>query len=81
MMNHKINMAFIEKMMEAKQLEKEALMMFLPENMKGHLEVIGKEVKAMMKECILEMVSDHGTDSGGDGQSPSNNKVKKVDIG
>ncbi len=80
-MNHNMNMAFIEKMLEAKQMEKEALMMLLPANMKGHLEVIVEEVKAMLKDCIFEMNSNGETDSGGDHQSQSKVGVKKVDIG
>lgn len=82
-MNHKINVAFLEKIMEAKQMEKEALMMLLPDKMKGHLEVIGKEVKAMFIDCLLEMNSDHvtGAGSGRTDHSQSKDKVRKVDIG
>lgn len=71
-MNHQTRLAFFEKIMEAKQKEMEAIMMLVPDKMKGHIEVIGKEVKMMLKDCLMEKPTNH---------TQSNSKVKKVDIG
>jgi hypothetical protein len=49
-----MNREFLDKMKEAKKLEGEALMMILPENVRGHVEVIEKEIKAIFLECIAE---------------------------
>lgn len=49
-----MNREFIDKMIEAKKLEGEALMLLLPENIRGHVEVIEKEMKAILLECITE---------------------------
>jgi len=65
-----LNAQVIEKLIEAKRLEKEAFMMLLPEKMQKHLEVIGNEVKAMLLDYILDVNEEE--------KSP---KVKKVDIG
>lgn len=78
-MNSQENKVFIEKLMAAKQLEKEALMMLLPDKMKSHLDVIGKEVRSMMTEMIQEIFTEQPetTEKATDQQSE---KVKKVDI-
>ena len=49
-MNHE----FIDKMKEAKKLEGEALLLILPEKVRGHVEVIEKEVKSMFLELIAD---------------------------
>jgi hypothetical protein len=52
-----MNSEFIEKMIQAKKLECEALLSLLPESQKGHVEVIEKEISAMVKECAAAGVS------------------------
>ena len=78
-----VNNEIIEKLIEAKKLEKEALMMLLPEKLQGHLEVIGNEVKAMLLDCVeeLNMKDDEKQSANKESnkdKSPS--KVRKVDI-
>lgn len=68
---------FIEKMMEAKKLEKEALMMLFPDKVKGHLDVVGKELKSMVMECLLDSSTGHTSEAK---RSQGKDKVKKVDI-
>lgn len=58
----------IEKLIEAKRLEKEAIALMLPPQVKGHLEVIMAEVEAMVLELLLERKAESA-------------KVKKVPIG
>lgn len=50
-----INVNFFEKMIEAKRLEQEALMMLLPEKMQKHVSVISRELKAMLMESIIDL--------------------------
>lgn len=79
-----INSEVIEKLMEAKRLEKEALMMLLPEKMQGHLEVISNEVKAMVFDYIEDFNKKQEDESCHDRAYKKNSntsKVKKVDIG
>lgn len=79
-MSHGIDAAFLEKMLEAKRLEKEALMMILPDNIKGHLEVISREVKAILVEMILDTSTENDQNTK-TGTQPKKNRVNKVDIG
>ncbi len=69
---------FIDKMKEAKKLEKEAYMLILPENVRGHVEVIEREMKAMFLEGIAECVMGKTEDAKSSGAAQS--KVHKVDI-
>jgi hypothetical protein len=73
-----MNREFVDKMIEAKKLEGEALMMLLPENVRGHVEVIEKEMKAIVVETIAEFAMDKNKcekDS-----DKARNKVHKVEI-
>lgn len=79
-MNPNRNSAFLEKWMEARKLEKEALMMLLPDKLKGHLDVIGKELKAILMECVLDLGTDHKVGTSESDQSRDKGKVHKVDI-
>lgn len=45
-------MATMQKLMEAKKMEAEALMGLLPEQTQEHLKVIGKELTSMIKESF-----------------------------
>ncbi|MCM1566722.1 MAG: hypothetical protein FNP40_10115 [Dehalobacter sp. 4CP] len=52
-MDTTINPEFIQKMLEAKRLQKEALETLMPENVREHLSVIEKEVKDLLVECLV----------------------------
>ena len=71
---------FIEKMMEAKKLEKEALMLLFPDKVKGHLDVIGKELKSMLMECVLDSSTEPVEGTSEAKRSQGKDNVKKVDI-
>ena len=71
---------FLEKMIEAKKLEKEALMMLFPDKVKGHLEVLGKELKSMMMDCIPDLSTGPVENTSESKRSQGKDKVKKVDI-
>ena len=51
----RMNSQAIEKFIHAKQLEKEALMMMVPERYRKHLNVISREVTAMLIEIIEDI--------------------------
>jgi hypothetical protein len=74
----------INKLIEAKKLEKDALMMMLPENTKKHLEVIGKEVKEMILECVSDLEKETEindcSNQKKEEQNKDNSNVKKVNI-
>lgn len=72
-----MNAEFLEKMAEAKKLEKEALAMLLPEKVQGHLDVIEKEIKEMLRECLEKKI--FGS-MGSEKEKEESGKVKKVDI-
>lgn len=59
----------------------EIVMMLLPDYAKGHIEVISKEMKEMLKEMILQIISDHQECANEDTKQENKGKVKKVDIG
>ncbi|HZK53665.1 MAG TPA: hypothetical protein VFC84_05680 [Desulfosporosinus sp.] len=75
-----ISREFIEKMMEAKKLEKEALMMLFSDKVKVHLDVVGKELKSMLMECLLDSSTGHAETTPEAKRSQGKDKVKKVDI-
>lgn len=54
-MNRTDTMAFIQKMMQAKRMEAEALLLLVPEKARGHLTIIGKELRSMVMECLAEV--------------------------
>lgn len=51
-MNKTDTMAFMQKMMQAKQTEAEALMLLIPKQARGHMKVIGKELNSMIEEYL-----------------------------
>ncbi|MBC3796130.1 hypothetical protein [Acetobacterium tundrae] len=68
---------FIEKMIQAKKIEKEAFSSLLPKSMVGHMDVIEKEMKMMIRELAMECV----IDAAHPGSEPKEEKkVKKVTI-
>ena len=80
-MQNQINSDFLQKIIEAKRMEMEAVLMLLPDKMKGHIEVIGQEVGTMVKEFILEAYAGQREDTAKTGHTTANSKVRKVDIG
>lgn len=71
----------IEKLIEAKKLEKEALMMLLPKKMQGHLEVISNELKDMACEYIADLALNQDSQKTSEQKKAKSHGVKKVDIG
>jgi hypothetical protein len=65
---------FISKLIEAKKLEKDALMMILPEKTKKHVKAIGKEIKEMFLECVLDLEKERNSNE------KHNSNVKKIKI-
>ena len=75
------NVEIIEKLIEAKKLEKEALMMLFPKKMQGHLEVIGNELKKMACEYIMDLDLKQSEKKSTEKKEAQYHGVKKVDIG
>jgi hypothetical protein len=76
-----MNREFLDKMKEAKKLEREALKLVLPKNVRGHIEVIEKEMKSMLKECIADCFAEFmekGTQK--NNNEAANSKLHKVEI-
>jgi hypothetical protein len=80
-MNRTDTMVFIQKMIQAKRMEAEALLLLVPEKTRGHMKVIGKELGSIVMECLAEVFIKP------DGSEPDKVKydttqaVRKVDIG
>lgn len=68
-----MNKMFISKMLKAKQLELEALSELLPENVQGHMSVIGNELKVMAEETIINAYKDKT-------KTKENKTVNKINI-
>ncbi|MBP7176843.1 MAG: hypothetical protein KBA53_11615 [Thermoclostridium sp.] len=80
-MNRADTMAFIQKMIQAKRMEAEALLHLLPEKTRGHMKVIGKELGAMVMECLTEVfIKPEGSEADKMKQDTTQG-VRKVDIG
>lgn len=47
---------YVNRIKEAKKYQKMAVYALLPESAGKHLEVIGKEVSAMLNECFMDLV-------------------------
>ncbi len=75
------NVEIIEKLIEAKKLEKEALMMLFSKKMQGHLEVIGNELKKMACEYIMDLDLEQSEKKSTEKKEAQYHGVKKVDIG
>ena len=71
----------IDTLIQAKKMEKEAIMKLIPDNMKGHLNVIGRELKAMLIEYLQEGDTHKKTTSETEEHKDNTTSVKKVDIG
>ncbi len=78
-MNQSNTLDFIQKMLQAKKLEAEALLMLVPEKTRAHLEVIGKELGFMLKDCLMDLFLESDKNAG---EKPvAAHGVRKVDIG
>lgn len=73
-----MNREFVDKMIEAKRLEKEAFMTILPENVRGHVEVIETEMKAILLEGMSDCFRSSNRDK--KDEEPVKSKVQKVEI-
>ncbi len=71
----------IDKLLEAKKLEKEALSSLLPGDISKHIDVIGREVRAIVIETFLAMNEKDSTTDKDTEESQAKPHVKKVDIG
>ena len=71
----------IDQLLQAKKLEKEALAALLPGDMTKHLDIIGKEVKAMLLETLIALNKSDTTETQPTETSKPMSGVTKVDIG
>lgn len=71
----------IDQLLEAKKLEKEALATLLPGDMTKHLEIIGKEVRAMILETLIALNKSDTTETQPSETQKTKSGVTKVDIG
>lgn len=53
-----MNTELIARLMEAKKYQKKAIEALFPEEMKEHVEVIERELSAMLKECGMELLKE-----------------------
>jgi len=65
---------------EAKKYEMLALRALLPKEAGAHIEVIEKEIKAMIMECVLDFVKQENVKAGTQDNEEQVKKVKKVTI-
>lgn len=79
-MNNQTANQFIEKIKEAKRLEMEAIMLLVPSDVKPHLEVIGKEIKAIVMETIVNIMKNQGEEASEKDQTERQSKTNKVNI-
>ncbi len=74
-------MAFIQKMMQAKRMEAEALLLLVPEKAREHMTVIGKELRSMVMECLAEVFIKPDEAEPDKVKREPVHEVRKVDIG
>lgn len=77
-----MNKEMIQRMKIAGEYQRKAIRALFPEEMGEHLDVIEKELKAMVMEVAIELFKEYNkSDVCRDGQShEQTSKVKKVDI-
>ncbi|WP_115028296.1 hypothetical protein [Acetobacterium bakii] len=77
-----MNREFLKNMMLAKKYEKEAFMSLMSPTMAKHVDVIEKEVKAMIFELAKDWACDlsSAANASEDDDSGQEKKVKKVNI-
>ena len=78
-----MNQDSLKRLKEAKQYQLLAVKALLPDYAAEHMEVIGKEIKEMMMECMLELFSQEKDASHEEEKKSDTGRskgVKKVDI-
>lgn len=73
-----MNKELFNRLCEAKKYQSMAIKSLFPENMANHLDVIEKEMKVMMMECISDLISPDIFES--KDNKEENKSVKKVNI-
>ena len=67
----------VRRLKVAGDYQRKAIKALFPEEMSGHMDVIEREVKAMLVELAMEIIRDQKVTSE---KEQENNKTKKVDI-
>lgn len=75
-----MNKQFVVKMMQAKQLEYEALKEVLPESMVKRVEKLESELAETAMELFMAMSKDTSTTKSNSSKNDTNSKVRKVTI-
>ena len=79
-----MNRELRQRIKRASEYQKKAIMELLPKESAGHIEVIARELKALVKESVIrfgrECAFGTGADAGTDRCSETEDRVKKVDI-
>ncbi|MCR5002025.1 MAG: hypothetical protein K6A71_09555 [Lachnospiraceae bacterium] len=75
-----MNMEMVKRLKTAAHYQRQAIRALIPKNMEGHLDVIGKEIKEILKETVIGMASGSGDNASGSGGSGAESNVKKVTI-
>lgn len=73
-----MNKEIFNRLCEAKKYQSMAIKALFPENVANHLDVIEKEMKVMMMECISDLISPDIFES--KDNKEENKSVKKVNI-
>lgn len=73
-----MNKELFNRLCEAKKYQSMAIKSLFPENMANHIDIIEKEIKVMMVECISDLISPDIFES--KDNKVENKSVKKVNI-
>lgn len=73
-----MNKGLFNRLCEAKKYQSMAIKSLFPENMANHIDIIEKEIKVMMVECISDLISPDIFES--KDNKVENKSVKKVNI-
>ena len=73
-----MNKEFIRRLRNASKYQKMAIKELFPAETNAHLEVIERELKAMVTETAMKWISEFK--AGGDTEEESEERVKKVEI-
>ncbi|MCC3868174.1 hypothetical protein [Terrisporobacter mayombei] len=73
-----MNKELFDRLCEAKKYQSMAIKALFPENMANHIDVIEKEMKVMMMECIGDLTTPYIFES--KDSKEENKSMKKVNI-
>lgn len=73
-----MNKELFNRLCEAKKYQSMAIKSLFPENMANHIDIIEKEIKVMMVECISDLISPDIFES--KDNKVENKSMKKVNI-